>query len=186
MRALPLSLVGTVIIAMLASLGPAAAADRSDLPIVVSGTHTCGTPVPGFPTSTAENGAVSFRGRFGTCTDSMNDPLVSGIWRQTLNAQCAAPSDAHPGKDCVFWGAHLLDNPSSGWDCTFAGFDDPSGDNWGLVHGMCEGYDGYEGLHYIFDRAIGGVVDLGDGTSMRGVVYAGPPLGEEWPLSVAD
>jgi hypothetical protein len=184
---------------MLASLGlfgPVGAVDRSELPITVSGTHDCGTPIPGFGTFTADNGAVSFRGRFGTCSYDMSDPLVAGIWRQTLNAQCASPSDVYPGADCVFWGAQNLDNPSSGFDCTFSGFDDPTGVNWGLVYGICQGYDGYEGLHYIFERAIegmddlgartDGLADLGDGTSMRGMVYEGPPPGEDWPLQPAE
>lgn len=167
-------------------VGAMATAGASELPILVTGTHECGRPMPGFQTFVDEDGTESFRGRFGTCTDEMSDPIVSGIWRRTLNAQCASPSDIYPGADCVFWGGQLLDNPDSGWDCTFTGFDDPSGRNWGVVHGVCAGYGGYEGLNYVFRRAIEGERDLGDGASVHGIVYEGPSPGEEWPLRIAE
>ena len=152
-------------------------------PVVVTGTESCGARSSG-ETTVAPNGAESHRDLVGPCTNIMSDPRVSGTYVNTFNSQCYSPSSVYPSEDCVFWGTHVLEGEDGGWDCTFSGTEDPSGENWGIVHAICPGTGGNEGMTYVYQHAFGGAEDIGNGTSYHGIIYDGPPPGEPWPLPV--
>lgn len=150
-------------------------------PVVVTGTESCGARTSG-ETTQAPNGAESHRGLVGPCTNVMSDPRVSGTYTNTFNSQCYSPSSVYPSEDCLFWGTHVLEGEDGGWDCTFSGTEDPSGENWGIVHAVCPGTGDYEGLTYVYLHAIGGAEEIGNGSSYHGIIYEGPPPGEPWPM----
>jgi hypothetical protein len=187
MRTLRLAMVGMVILALLGALGGAVLAQSdeedmaADLPVVVTGSESCGGRTSG-QTTQAPNGAESHRDLVGLCTNTMSDPRVSGTYTNTFNSQCYSPSSVYPSEDCVFWGTHVLEGEDGGWDCTFSGTEDPSGQNWGIVHAICPGTGGYEGMTYVYQHAFGGAEDIGNGTSYHGIIYEGPPPGEPWPM----
>ncbi|MGB9375415.1 MAG: hypothetical protein WCA82_14790, partial [Jiangellales bacterium] len=80
----------------------------------------------------------------------------------------------------------VLEGPTGGWDCSWAGTSDPTGANDGLVFAVCPGTGGYGGLTYVFQHVYGssgsGVIDgdFGDGTSIFGLIFEGemPPIPE--------
>ena len=157
-----------------------AVAERPDLPVLVTGTESCGPRTSG---ETIEvNGIESHRDLVGECRGAMSDPRVNGVYTNTFSSQCLAPSSSYPGEMCLFWGSHVLEGPEGGWDCAYQGTDDPTGRNWGLLQGTCPGTGGFAGLTYVFYHVFGGANDFGDGTSYHGLIYEGPPLGEPWPL----
>ena len=113
----------------------------------------------------------------------MSDPRVSGIYTNTFNSQRFSPSSVYPGEDCIFWGTHVLDGPDGGWDCTWKGTDDPTGENWILILLTSPGTGAFDGLTYLAYHVAEGANDFGDGTTFHGIIYEGPPPGEPWPMS---
>ena len=157
-----------------------AVAELPDLPVLVTGTESCGPRTSG---ETVEvNGIESHRDLVGECRDDMSDPRVDGVYTNTFSSQCLGPSSSYPGEMCLFWGSHVLEGPEGGWDCAYQGTDDPTGRNWGLLQGTCPGTGGFAGMVYVWHHVFGGTNDFGDGTSYHGLIYEGPAPGEPWPL----
>jgi hypothetical protein len=68
--------------------------------------------------------------------------------------------------------------PGSQWAAgPDSGTGDPEGRNDGLILHVCAGTGGYIGLTFMAQQAVSfrGTADFGDGTSLRGVLYEGPP-----------
>ena len=97
------------------------------------------------------------------------------------NDDCFATS---VGWECIIWGASLLEGPDGDWDCTYSGTGDPMGGNDGLVLDTCTGTGGNSGLTFMAQQAISfsSPADFGDGTSIQGVLYEGPPPPPSGPL----
>ena len=119
-------------------------------------------------------GATGARDQTLDCVLTMSDPRVSGTSRVTFNDDCFATS---VGWECIIWGASLLEGPDGDWDCTYSGTGDPMGGNDGLVLDTCTGTGGNSGLTFMAQQAISfsSPADFGDGTSIHGVIYEGPP-----------
>jgi hypothetical protein len=82
--------------------------------------------------------------------------------------------------EAFIWGTHVLEGPTSGWDCSYAGTSDPSGANVGLVFGVCPGTGEYDGLTYVWQHVYVNspnvVGDFGDGTNIFGLIFEGAPV----------
>jgi len=176
MRTLRLSLVGTVTLTLLGGLGGVALAqdEEASTPAFVTGNEVCQVieEANAFPGASV----ARFRGQVMECEDDMSDARVSGTYTNVANW------DGFPdlGK-VIVWGTHALEGPTGGWDCSWAGTDDPTGANDGLVFGVCPGTGEYDGLTYVFQHVWNdtpdGIADgdFGDGTSIFGIIYEGAP-----------
>jgi hypothetical protein len=142
----------------------------------VTGTESCTVVRDGIASASSGDVRVThFRDYISDCVNTMSDPRVSGTYRSNFNQDCY-PLPDKPGVDeCVIWGTHVLDGPAGGWDCAYSGTGDPFGMNDGLVLGVCPGTGDYEGLTYVLQNVFGGASDFGDGTSIHGLIYEGPP-----------
>lgn len=108
------------------------------------------------------------------CVLTMSDPRVSGSARVTFNDDCFERPE---GWECIFRGDMLLEGPDGEWVCTNSGTGDPTGQSDGLVLHVCAGTGGYDGLTLMIQQTLtfSGTADFGDGTSLHGVLYEGPP-----------
>ena len=152
------------------------------LPLVATGNGDC-TVLDRGTRGTSDGlvqGAEGARDQILDCVLTMSDPRVSGTSRVTFNDDCFATG---LGWECIIWGASLLAGPEGDWDCTYSGTGDPMGGNDGLILNTCTGTGGYSGLTFMAQQAVSfsGPADFGDGTSIHGVIYDGPP-----PPPVAD
>jgi hypothetical protein len=141
-------------------------------PVAVSGTWDCTRTVPG-RRGTSDGlmwGGTGVRGQVLACDLALSDPRVIGPTTITFNDDCF-------GAECVFWGSLVIEGPDGGWDCRFSGTPDPTGANDGLLLYVCPGRGGYSGLTFMVQQAVSfsGTADFGDGTSMHGLIYQGPP-----------
>ena len=147
------------------------------LPLVTTGNSDC-TVLDRGTRGTSDGlvqGAEGARDEILDCVLTMSDPRVSGTARLTFNDDCFATG---VGWECIFWGASLLAGPDGDWDCTYSGTGDPMGGNDGLILNTCTGTGGYSGLTFMAQQAISFSSlrpDFGDGTSIHGVLYEGPP-----------
>lgn len=175
----PAIIAATVLLLILSATGPVATATPGPVPVVhVQGTESCAVTRMG--DSTDVPGAIGLRDHELVCTDVMDDPRVSGPWTNVFNMDCYSGE----GVDCVFWGTETLTTPDGGWTCTYAGSEDPTGDNWGQVFIVCPGTGGYAGLTYVtqhvFDAGTDGSFRRPPGSatdriSYSGMIYQGPP-----------
>jgi hypothetical protein len=182
MHTVRLSLVGTAILVLLGVM-PALAQESPEpsaelpLPLVTTGNADC-TVLDRGTRGTSDGlvqGGEGARDQTLDCVLTMSDPRVSGTARVTFNDDCFATS---VGSESIIWGASLLEGPDGDWDCTYSGTGDPMGGNDGLVLDTCTGTGGYSGLTFIAQQAISFSSlrpDFGDGTSIHGVIYEGPP-----------
>jgi hypothetical protein len=122
MRTLRLSLVGTVILALLGGLSGAVVAQSEEASeptlnpdmlatAIFDGTASC--QVVGFGTQTETDLWGSVRRDFvSECTETMSDPRVSGTSTTTWDADCSFFG-------CVTWGTFELVGPDGSWVGTF-------------------------------------------------------------------
>jgi hypothetical protein len=115
-------------------------------------------------------GGTGVRDEVLACDLALSDPRVVGPATITFNDDCFRA-------DGIFWGTLVIEGPDGGWDCRFSGTADPTGGNDGLLLHVCPGRGGYSGLTFMAQQAVSfsGTADFGDGTSMRGLIYQGPP-----------
>ena len=170
MRTLRLSLVGTVIVALLVGLGGAvlAQADYSTAGVWVTQEEErdCWN---GAPTDYVEqpNGDFQVYGIPVGCDFIFSDPRVSGAWTWELNEDCFADGG------CVNWGAMHVAGPDGTWSGWYTGMEKPDSDN--RFHVVLTGTGAYEGLTHIqlWSGPFYGPYDR------YGVIYDGrPPVGE--------
>ena len=106
---------------------------------VVSGTESCTFEKEG-TTTTAPDGTGQYRGAILSCTDTSNDPRVSGSVTYTWEY------DGWGQGATVQWGTGRLENAGGAWDGTMTGsYSMPRGD---ILLFWFEGSGGYEGLSY--------------------------------------
>jgi hypothetical protein len=152
----------------------APAASSTPVPIaygpatVVSGTEAC--DVKEGSSMTDPDGTVRDRGSVLTCTDTLNDPRVSGTAVLTWNYDLwgSGMQIAH-----VQWGTGRIENAGGAWDGTYTGsFSTASGD---ILLFWYEGTGGYDGLAY----GMWAVIPIVEGGSftypVRGIVFPGSP-----------
>ena len=178
MRTLRMSLLGTVILALLGGLGSVAGAQSEsdeampDPAVVVSGTGACTLADVG--TSSVEPGGIlRERDVIVDCTVTSNDPRLGGDSTVTMNVDCYLTTDGTV--QCVYFGT---DTGAGGWDCTWTGTPDPTGMDYILLLAVCSGTGENAGLAYVGHRAMlfgDDVPDFGGGASHRGLVYEGDP-----------
>lgn len=171
--------VATAALFVLGIGGTGAATSPAPASVVrVHGTESCSVTRMGDNTDVP--GAIGLRDHELVCTDTMNDPRVSGPWINVFNMDCYGGE----GVDCVFWGTEELTTADGGWACTYAGSEDPTGDNWGQVFIVCPGTGGFAGLTYVtqhvFDAGTDGSFRRPPGSptdriSYSGMIYQGPP-----------
>jgi hypothetical protein len=176
MRTLRLLLAGMVMLALMGGLSVmvTAQSEEAPTPAFVTGNEECrvidvGTLVD----SSASH--VRRRGFVTECENVMSDARVSGTYTNVSSSDWFRGLDKY-----VIWGTHVLDEPTGGWDCSYAGTNDPTGANDGLVFGVCPGTGEFEGLTYVFQHVWRGTPDadivdgdFGDGTSLFGIIYEG-------------
>ena len=119
--------------------------------------------------------ATGARDQTFECVMTMSDPRVSGTAMGTFNDDCFAGGPQ--GFECLFWGSQRIEGPDGDWDCSYSGTGDPMGGNDGLILHTCRGTGGYDGLAFLAQEVVSfeGPADFGDGTSIHGVLYQGPP-----------
>lgn len=173
--------IATSTMALLVGVGGTVVAQSEEVstPTVVTGNEVCTFVQDG--TIIEHTGEVlRERGYVMECEDTMSDPRVTGTYTNV------GDFDYYPALDEVFnWGTHVLEGPTGGWDCSYAGTNDPTGANYGLVFGVCPGTGEYGGLTYVWQHvydlppagspltapAVEG--DFGDGTSIFGLIFEG-------------
>ena len=146
------------------------------LPMVTTGNGDC-TVLDRGTRGTSDGlvqGAEGARDEILDCVLTMSDPRVSGTARLTFNDDCFVRPE---GWGCIFWGDSLIEGPDGDWDCSHSGTGDPVGVHDGLILHVCTGTAGYSGLTYMAQQAVSfySTADFGDGTSIHGVIYEGPP-----------
>lgn len=135
--------------------------------VVVEGIESCTTS--GGTESTDPDGTTHSRGTVLTCTDTSNDPRVSGTVSYTWNYDLwgSGSQFAH-----VQWGAGRLENAGGAWEGTYTGsFSSVNGD---VLLFWFKGTGGYEGLSY----GMWAVLSLAEAAwtyPVRGVIFPGPP-----------
>jgi hypothetical protein len=181
MRTLRLVLVGAVIVALLGGLGGTVVAQSEEVstPTVVTGNETC-TFVQDGRVIQLYGDVFRERGYVMECEDTMSDPRVTGTYTNVNNFDYYKELEESFG-----WGTHVLEGPTGGWDCSYAGTSDPSGANDGLAFGVCPGTGEYDGLTYVFQHVVNSPPagspptstvlegDFGDGTSIFGLIFEG-------------
>jgi len=148
------------------------------LPIVATGNGTACTTLERGTRGTSDGlvkWATGARDQTFECKMMMSDPRVSGTATGTFNDDCFGGGPR--GFECVFWGSQTIEGPDGSWDCTYSGTGDPTGENDGLVLHVCAGGGGYDGLTFLAQEVVSfeDPADFGDGTSIHGVLYEGPP-----------
>ena len=117
MRTFRLTLVGTVLLALLGMFSSvvlaqdeeAESGDASEFPVLVTGTESCGSQTSG-ETTQAPNGAESHRDLVGRCINTMSDARVSGIYTNTFKLSVFRPQQRVSRR-----GLHLLGNSRARW-----------------------------------------------------------------------
>ncbi len=181
MRTLRLSLAGTAILALLGGLSVAVVAQSEEVstPTVVTGNETCTFVRAG---TVIEHTGEVYRERdyVMECEDTMSDPRVTGTYTNVSNFDYYVLQD-----ESFVWGTHVLEGPTGGWECSYAGTSNPSGANDGLVFAVCPGSGDYGGLTYVFQHVYNNPPDdsppdatvldgdFGDGTSLFGLIFEG-------------
>lgn len=140
---------------------------------LVSGTTGCTGASGG--TSELFRGLVIRRGATFECTNDSDDQRVNGTWTATWNTAAPAGSDRAPA---MWWGTAHREDAEGAWECSWFLPEDPS-HVVAIVHSVCRGGGGYEGLTYVFEHIMGGAHD----GALNGYIYEGSPLGEWVPAS---
>ena len=175
MRTLRLSLVGTVILALLGGAGGLVAAQEAGVYV------TCNAVCSEAPGRTLQElDAVELWHFDGECTWTCSDPRLSGpeIWN---TQQFCLKEDG--GHVCMGWATHESTGPDGTWVGTSGWVSDPSRTRipqWGFA----EGTGAYEGWTYWFHNP-----DLMDPSGEEyGILYQGPPppWGATLPLIPAE
>jgi hypothetical protein len=167
--------LGGMPVAAQVSPGPAY---EQPLPLVTVGTSGPCTTIDRGTRGTSDGLvrlATGARDQTFECEMAISDPRVSGTATGTFNDDCFAGGPR--GFECVFWGTQTIEGPDGSWDCTYSGTGDPMGGNDGLILHVCAGTGGYDGLTFMAQEVVSfeDPADLGDGTSIHGVLYEGPP-----------
>lgn len=153
------------------------AAEASGAPLApmtfVSGASSCTDATGG--TTDRFRGIVVRRGATFECTNDVDDQRVNGTWTATWNIADPVGSDRAP---TTWWGTAHREDAEGAWECSWFLPEDPS-DLVYIVHSVCRGGGGYEGLTYVFEHIMGGAHD----GALNGYIYEGPPLGEWLPAS---
>lgn len=132
---------------------------------VVSGTESCTFEKQGTTTTDAD-GTGRYRGAVLSCTDTSNDPRVSGPVTYTWEYDGWAQS-AH-----VQWGTGRLENAGGAWDGTMTGsYSTPRGD---ILLFWFEGSGGYEGLSYAM-WALLSPAEVAWTYPVDGIIFPGSP-----------
>jgi hypothetical protein len=134
---------------------------------IVAGIEACDT-TEGTETVT-EDGTKQSRGWILTCTDTSNDPRVTGPVTYSWNYDMwgGGMEFAH-----VQWGSGRLENAGGAWDGTLTGsFSTKNGD---VILFWFEGTGGYEGLSYAM-WAVLPTAEAGWTYPVKGLVFPGSP-----------
>jgi hypothetical protein len=132
---------------------------------VVSGTESCTFEKTGTTTTDAD-GTIRYRGAVLSCTDSSNDPRVSGPVTYTWEYDGWAQS-TH-----VQWGTGRLANAGGAWDGTMTGsYSTPRGD---VLLFWFRGSGGYEGLSYAM-WAVLSPAEVAWTYPVDGIIFPGSP-----------
>ena len=149
MRALRLSLVGTVMVMLLGGTFVTVVAQE---PTVATGPEStwvtfvseeCGE-LPGVHVGTdgLGDGFHWVRGYWGTCEMTFSDPRVNGTMTGDYNDDCV-------GLRCVIWGTGKIAGPDGTWSGWYHGMAGANEREWTSYHVMT-GSGGYEGLTFIW------------------------------------
>jgi hypothetical protein len=139
----------------------------------VSGTTSCTDASGG--TTNLFRGLIVRRGATFECVNDVDDERVNGTWTATWNTADPAGSDRAPA---MWWGTAHREDAEGAWECSWFLPDNPGTDTY-IVHSVCRGGAGYEGLTYVFEHIMGGAVD----DTLIGYIYEGSQLGEWVPAS---
>jgi hypothetical protein len=134
---------------------------------IVSGIEAC--EVKEGTATVAEDGTTQSRGWLLTCTDTINDPRVSGSVTYSWNYDMwgSGMEFAH-----VQWGSGRLENAGGAWEGTLTGsFSTVNGD---IILFWFEGTGGYEGLAYGM-WAILSTADASFTYPVKGIIFPGSP-----------
>ena len=168
MRTLRLSLVGPVILVLLAGLGSVVVAqdDEGGAVWVTLMDEQCSAPDDAVFTSGDEDGKAWLRDYPLDCTVTWSDPRISGTRTTVYNDDCLGDAP------CVYWGTHELAGPDGTWSGSSNGTTDPDGNATGYT--VLIGSGGYDGLTFLA-HAMG---PFGEPPSGFGIIYEGdaPPM----------
>jgi hypothetical protein len=134
---------------------------------IVAGTEACA--VKEGTETVAADGTRQSRGWILTCTDTSNDPRVTGTVIYTWNYDMwgSGGQFAH-----VQWGAGRLENADGAWDGTLTGsFSTENGD---VILFWFEGTGAYEGLAYGM-WAVLPTAEAGWTYPVKGIIFPGSP-----------
>jgi len=134
---------------------------------IVAGTEACHAK-EGTGTIAAD-GTKQSRGWILTCTDTSNDPRVSGtvIYSWNYDMWGSGPQFAH-----VQWGSGRLENAGGAWEGTLTGsFSTKNGD---VILFWFEGTGEYEGLSYAM-WAVLPTAEAGWTYPVKGIIFPGSP-----------
>jgi len=175
MRALRVSLAGTVFLALLGVFAAPVAA-QTDGDAYVTGSILCSDGAR----TVHEDDAVELHLFRGECTATMSDPRLSGTGVFDTQQFCLKEEADHV---CMAWSTFELTGPDGTWVGTTGWVEEPSRSGLPLW-GVMEGTGAYEG--WTFWSHNPNVMDPSALTS--GIVYEGPPppWGETLPLTPAE
>jgi hypothetical protein len=178
MRTLRLSLLGTVILALLGGLGGAVLAQTSEEESVtwVTGTINCARAEEG---TSVEDASVTFDFYPSRCFAKLSDPRVSGGWRGTGQQPCFKL----PGEPCMIFGSAEILGPDGAWVGTISSINDATLIAFPAMF-VFEGTGDYDGWTFVLftpDVTRGSV-------EASGIIYQGPPApwAETLPLTPAE
>ena len=181
MRTVQMSLVGTVVLALLGAMGGAALAQdepaaieevgRPDEEAPVTATHVTSTPIDhasddsGVELWTDERGVEHFHGFRAFSTDEWSDPRLPSDSAMVENFDIYRTDD---GTQVVGMSAIRLDGPNGSWTGTATSlYSLPDGTGSGVM--VLTGEGAYEGLFAVL---------MGDPSGMDGYIFEGemPPM----------
>ncbi|MFO7532485.1 MAG: hypothetical protein R6W93_08475 [Candidatus Limnocylindrales bacterium] len=172
MRTLRLSLVGTVMLALLGGFGGATVSAQSEEPLDPMGaSFWTATFTDVEPPAIAFTAGPGYDEASGVASEGLveaSDPRISGRWRQVMDMRSYVSREPAGVPATVWTATARLDNEEGAWVGTFTGFlDGDVGREWNVLRG--EG--AYEGLTAVFRW-------LGEEYRQEGIIFPGdlPPL----------
>jgi hypothetical protein len=171
MRSLRRTTSGALILALATIPSAVAAAQTTDVDVVIGGSATWVTFID---QSCSVQGAVPtddgtmqrMRGMRAVCDVRFDDPRVSGTVTTVTDYDCQAEAG------CVTWGQQEIVGPDGSWSGSFEGLIDPAFTERAVA--VLSGTGGYSGMTFV----VMAVAPLDEAPSVVGLVYEGdaPPL----------
>jgi len=178
MRALRMSLIGTVVLALLGGLSVVVVAQTDEGGpgyAAVTGIEECSWISDGIE-ELQKDGVERYRGEKLVCTLTTGDPRLRGSYSNTLDSDC------YPDIGCLGWGEIDWIGPG-GWAGSYRGWvadDDEAVNQW---YAVWEGLGSNSGWTFVG-------VGTGDPeiwrTRVEGVMYEGPPPEWDPPATAAE